>query len=355
MSTARDLAFEVDRLLRAATDRECQRFTAGYFPSALENLGVGAPVQHRLARECVRQLAGEPRSVVLAFARAVLAQRTLEGRPGSLPRTARPPRCARAPFKAGDRNTRPRNGQLGQRRHLRLLRGRPGLARRPFERRGRAPLESGARPLVEACCAGRHSAVEHGRARRQGRRAPHPRALQIAGRRPRRHDRQGTILGAALARNPRPGRSTSFSARARGRTACACEARGHEQAEDGSEDCGRRTTAILIPWRWRLRPCVPSFDVRARKTKSSLIARTQSVTTAGAHRAPRPREGGWSTGAEPSARLPRSTDSRAPSSRFNSHRFDGERGQAGMAALVPFRGAPVGTKCGAAPAAAAVT
>ena len=80
MSVARELARELDRRLRAASDRERKRFTEGYFPSALENLGVGAPVQHRLAREFARRLAGESPAGVLAFTRAVLAQRTLEGR-----------------------------------------------------------------------------------------------------------------------------------------------------------------------------------------------------------------------------------------------------------------------------------
>lgn len=76
----RALALEVDRRLRQATDRRRQRATAGYFPSALESLGVRTPVLRALARECTRRLVAAPPAALLAFAHAVLRQGTLEGR-----------------------------------------------------------------------------------------------------------------------------------------------------------------------------------------------------------------------------------------------------------------------------------
>lgn len=79
MSTLDELATEVEARLRAATDPERKRFTEGYFPSALENLGVAVPAQRALVRELKQRLKAEDGSVAVAVARAILKRRTLEG------------------------------------------------------------------------------------------------------------------------------------------------------------------------------------------------------------------------------------------------------------------------------------
>ena len=74
------LAREVDARLREHTDPKRREFTRGYFPSALENLGVAVPHVRKLGRDLVRRLRGEAPERVLDVARAILAEQTLEGR-----------------------------------------------------------------------------------------------------------------------------------------------------------------------------------------------------------------------------------------------------------------------------------
>ena len=77
---AQALAAEFDARLREATDLERKEFTQGYFPSALENLGVAVPIVRRLVRELKKRTKGEPPELVLGVARAIVGQGTLEGR-----------------------------------------------------------------------------------------------------------------------------------------------------------------------------------------------------------------------------------------------------------------------------------
>ena len=76
----RAIAIEVDARLRAASDAERKAFTEGYFPSALENLGVAVPVIRRIVRDLVRRLKTEDGALVHEIAQAIVDRKTLEGR-----------------------------------------------------------------------------------------------------------------------------------------------------------------------------------------------------------------------------------------------------------------------------------
>ncbi len=79
-SEARQLATEADARLRAKTNPERQEFTQGYFPSRLENLGVALTDMRVLLRDLAKRTKKEHPEHVLEVARAILVQRTLEGR-----------------------------------------------------------------------------------------------------------------------------------------------------------------------------------------------------------------------------------------------------------------------------------
>ena len=66
--------------LRTFTNPERKAHTEGYFPSAMENLGVAVPDLRRVVRRLARELKARPASDVLALVRGMLKQRTLEGR-----------------------------------------------------------------------------------------------------------------------------------------------------------------------------------------------------------------------------------------------------------------------------------
>ncbi|MCC6465171.1 MAG: DNA alkylation repair protein [Planctomycetes bacterium] len=74
------LAAELDRALRRHTNRERQAATAGYYPSAMENLGVYAADLRAVERTLRPALKTQPAAFVLRFVGAVLARNTLEGR-----------------------------------------------------------------------------------------------------------------------------------------------------------------------------------------------------------------------------------------------------------------------------------
>ena len=74
------IAAEVDARLREASDPKRREFTSGYFPSALENLGVAVPHIRKVVRDLKRRLKDENAATVLSIARSILADRTLEGR-----------------------------------------------------------------------------------------------------------------------------------------------------------------------------------------------------------------------------------------------------------------------------------
>lgn len=80
MSRATDVANEVDARLRAKTDVERREFTKGYFPSAMENLGVAVPHEKAIVRDLERRFKNEEAPTVLATVRAILRKNTLEGR-----------------------------------------------------------------------------------------------------------------------------------------------------------------------------------------------------------------------------------------------------------------------------------
>jgi len=80
MTRAADVANEVDARLRAQTDVERREFTQGYFPSAMENLGVAVPHQKAIVRDLKRRLKQADAATVLGIVRALLRKNTLEGR-----------------------------------------------------------------------------------------------------------------------------------------------------------------------------------------------------------------------------------------------------------------------------------
>jgi 3-methyladenine DNA glycosylase AlkD len=74
------LAAEVDLRLRESSDAERKRFTEGYFPSAMENLGVAVPATRKLVAELKRRMKLATGSEAHALVRAIVGQNTLEGR-----------------------------------------------------------------------------------------------------------------------------------------------------------------------------------------------------------------------------------------------------------------------------------
>lgn len=75
-----ELADGIEVDLRRAADPERKRVTSGYFPTKLEIVGVGAPVMHKLAREAVTRLRGEPPKTVLRLSSRLVKGGTHEGR-----------------------------------------------------------------------------------------------------------------------------------------------------------------------------------------------------------------------------------------------------------------------------------
>jgi len=74
------LAKELDQRLRAESNPERKRFTEGYFPSSMENLGVAVPATRKLVAWLKRELKQSDGASAIELVRAVLAQNTLEGR-----------------------------------------------------------------------------------------------------------------------------------------------------------------------------------------------------------------------------------------------------------------------------------
>jgi|GEM_PF-939532 len=73
-------AKEIVARLRSRTNSARQRATAGYYPSAQENLGVSAPHMRAVVREFKPSLKGKSASEVIALAQAIIDCNTLEGR-----------------------------------------------------------------------------------------------------------------------------------------------------------------------------------------------------------------------------------------------------------------------------------
>jgi len=69
-----------DLALRALTDPERQRVTSGYFPTAMEILGVSAPKMRTVLRQLLEDLKGKPPEHVMELARLVRGTGTHEGR-----------------------------------------------------------------------------------------------------------------------------------------------------------------------------------------------------------------------------------------------------------------------------------
>lgn len=80
MTRPADVANEVDARLRAKTDVVRREFTQGYFPSAMENLGVAVPHQKVIVRDLKKRLKQADAATVLGIVRAILRKNTLEGR-----------------------------------------------------------------------------------------------------------------------------------------------------------------------------------------------------------------------------------------------------------------------------------
>lgn len=76
----RAAAREVIDRLRRFSDRTRQAATAGYFPSAQQNLGVATRHMRGVVRELKRELAAWSARDVVALASAIIDQNTLEGR-----------------------------------------------------------------------------------------------------------------------------------------------------------------------------------------------------------------------------------------------------------------------------------
>ena len=69
-----------DQALRALTDPQRQKVTLGYFPTALEILGVSAPKMRTVLRQLLEDLKGEAPERVVGLARLLRRQGTHEGR-----------------------------------------------------------------------------------------------------------------------------------------------------------------------------------------------------------------------------------------------------------------------------------
>ena len=74
------IAGDVMTRLRAGADQERRRHTEGYFPTAMEILGVGVPVLRSVAKEYARGLRSNPPEDLLEVVRALIATGTHEGR-----------------------------------------------------------------------------------------------------------------------------------------------------------------------------------------------------------------------------------------------------------------------------------
>lgn len=73
-------AGQADRALRALSDPERQRVTKGYFPTAMEILGVSAPKMRAVLRQILKDLKGETPGRVLEMAWLLRETGTHEGR-----------------------------------------------------------------------------------------------------------------------------------------------------------------------------------------------------------------------------------------------------------------------------------
>ena len=74
------LAAEIIAKLRDHTNAARQQATANYYPSAQQNLGVGAPHMRAVVRAYRPQLKAESAADVIALAQAIIDCNTLEGR-----------------------------------------------------------------------------------------------------------------------------------------------------------------------------------------------------------------------------------------------------------------------------------
>src|SRR5262245_9482287 len=74
------LAKEIDTALRRGGNPARREATLGYYPSELENLGVRAAHTRSVVREARRKIKGQPPDVAVKLARAIVGQRTIEGR-----------------------------------------------------------------------------------------------------------------------------------------------------------------------------------------------------------------------------------------------------------------------------------
>lgn len=80
MEDIEGLVGRVDSTLRTLTDPERRRVTEGYFPTAMEILGVSAPKARPVLRDLVRALASAPPTTVVEVAFALRGSGTHEGR-----------------------------------------------------------------------------------------------------------------------------------------------------------------------------------------------------------------------------------------------------------------------------------
>src|SRR5438105_14802790 len=83
MIDVKKVAKEIDAALRKGGTRARRKATLGYFPSALENLGVGVPHLRTVVRGVRKRLEGQEPAVALELAQAIVDQGTLEGRQGA--------------------------------------------------------------------------------------------------------------------------------------------------------------------------------------------------------------------------------------------------------------------------------
>ena len=135
-----------------------------------------------------------------------------------------------------DREPRQWHRRLGFGRHPRRAACRPRLGERPDRRRGRAPLGAVSGPLVAAHRARRDNRPEREDQGRAGRCASHPRRLRDAGRRPRRHGREGNVMGAAGAGPVGTGRRRALPVRARRPVGRKNKARSPKQDQDRPQE-----------------------------------------------------------------------------------------------------------------------
>lgn len=77
---ARKMAEIVDREVRKGANEARRLATLGYYPTALENLGVGATHLRQVVRGVRREIKGAKAEQVVALAHAIVGTGTLEGR-----------------------------------------------------------------------------------------------------------------------------------------------------------------------------------------------------------------------------------------------------------------------------------